>query len=518
MDDTETWKIVLIDDEADIREVLTITLEDAGYQVASAADGRAGLDLCESFQPQIVITDIRMPRMGGLEVLESLKANTPDVEVVVATAYGEMDLAIRALQLDASDFITKPINDEALHLALKRARERYSARKQLADYTALLEEEKAATYQELIKTVSFNRNLIESSMDGILGSDDAGRVVTCNRAVETMLGISKVDALSGMMVSQFFPANRWDEFQAALTSERHGGPGRLFLYETELHGTDRDAIPVQVSAAEMFNNGRSAGLVMVFRDLREIRRLEREMADQAKILHQDKMMSLGRLAASVVHEINNPLSGILNYVRLMIRVLDRGVPQGEQVEKFQRYLNLVESETGRCSQIVSSLLAFSRRSEPTFAPVDVKELLERCALLSRHKLELQNIRLGLNTSPGIPTIIGDHNQLQQCIINLIFNAIDAMPNGGALTLAAEYRTGGDHLTIIVRDTGHGIASKDLPHIFEPFYTTKKEGYGVGLGLSTAYGIIDRHQGKIEVTSSPGNGATFRIQLPLASQR
>jgi two-component system NtrC family sensor kinase len=516
MDDIGIWKIVLIDDETDIREVLTIALEDAGYQVASAADGRAGLDMCESFQPQIVITDIRMPRMDGIKVLESLKANTPDVEVIVATAFGEMDLAIRALQLDASDFITKPINDEALHLALKRARERYSSRKQLADYTALLEKEKAATYQELVKTVSFNRNLIESSMDGILGCDNEGRVLTSNRAVETLLGISKADALNNMTVSQFFQPDQWTKFQNNLTSERFGGPGKIFLYETELRNADNESIPVQVSAAEIKENSITAGLVLFISDLREIRRLEREMADQAKILHQDKMMSLGRLAASVVHEINNPLAGILNYVRLMIRVMDRGAPQGEQLEKFQRYLNLVESETGRCSQIVSSLLAFSRRSEPTFAPTNVKELLARCVLLSRHKMETQNIHLVVNAPPGIPAIIGDHNQLQQCIINLIFNAIDAMPDGGTLTLTAEYKPGNDHLKIIVSDTGNGIAPNDLPHIFEPFFTTKKEGYGVGLGLSTAFGIIDRHHGKIEVKSLPGKGAVFQIHLPLAS--
>ena len=113
------WEIVLIDDEKDIRDVMTITLEDAGCKVSAAPDGEMGLQLCEEISPQIVITDIRMPGMDGLQVLESLKKVRPDIEVIVATAFGDMDLAIRALQLDASDFITKPINDEALHLALK---------------------------------------------------------------------------------------------------------------------------------------------------------------------------------------------------------------------------------------------------------------------------------------------------------------------------------------------------------------------------------------------------------------
>ena len=140
---SQEWKVVLIDDEADIREVTALSLTDAGYQVETAADGKAGLNLVASAAPQIVVTDIRMPRMDGLEVLAKIKQAGSQAEVIVVTAFGEMDLAIQALRLDASDFITKPINDESLHLALRRARERYLARKQVRDYTSLLEKENA---------------------------------------------------------------------------------------------------------------------------------------------------------------------------------------------------------------------------------------------------------------------------------------------------------------------------------------------------------------------------------------
>ena len=147
------------------------------------AVGETGIHLTEEVSPQIVITDIRMPGMDGIEVLEHVKTHHPDIEVIVATAFGDMDLAIRALQRDASDFITKPVNDESLQLALKRAKERYTSRKQLKDYTALLEKEKAETYQELVKTFSFQKNLIESSMDGILGCDENEQVVIFNKTV-----------------------------------------------------------------------------------------------------------------------------------------------------------------------------------------------------------------------------------------------------------------------------------------------------------------------------------------------
>ena len=182
-----SWKVVLIDDEEDIRDVLTLALRDSGYEVDSAPDGKSGLRLCEKISPQIVITDIRMPGMDGLQVLETLKKNNPDIEVIVATAFGEMDVAIQALQLDASDFITKPISDDTLQLALKRAQNRFNSKKQLKDYTALLEKEKAETSRELLKTIAFQRNLIESSIDGILGCDENQQVIIFNKSMEKMM-------------------------------------------------------------------------------------------------------------------------------------------------------------------------------------------------------------------------------------------------------------------------------------------------------------------------------------------
>ena len=509
------WKIVLIDDEEDIREVMAIALQDAGYSVETAADGATGLQLCETVYPQIVITDIRMPGMDGLRVLETIKEKFPDIEVIVATAFGEMDLAIRALQLDASDFVTKPIGDEALNLALKRAKNRFTSRKQLKDYTTVLEKEKAQTSQELLKNLAFQRNLIENSMDGILGCDENNTVIIFNKSMEEMLGYKAQDVLRKMTFRNFFSPAEELKFTAELIDERYAGKNKLMLYETVLTGKSGQKIPVQVSATALFDQDQKNGLVCFFRDLREIRRLEREMQDQARILHQDKMMSLGRLAASVVHEINNPLAGILNYLRLMIRILGEEQLDENQKKKFSKYLELVENETKRCSQIVSSLLNFSRISPPKFGEVRIEELINRCIILSQHKLELSNILLRSNIQSDIPPINGDFNQLQQCMINLIFNAIDAMPQGGALIIEGRHEAGGQMVAVVVADTGQGIAPTDLPYIFEPFFSTKKEAYGVGLGLSTVYGIIERHGGSVRVESRPGKGTSFMLRLPVS---
>jgi len=187
-----------------------------------------------------------------------------------------------------------------------------------------------------------------------------------------------------------------------------------------------------------------------------------------------------------------------------------------QREKFQQYLEVVEHETSRCSQIVSGLLAFSRKSPPAFEKVSVAELINRCTTLSQHRLELQNIALEVHVEPDLPAVEGDFNQLQQCVINLIFNAVDSMPGGGTLSVSGRYDASTTSVTLTIKDTGSGISEADLPYIFEPFFSTKQEGYGVGLGLSTVYGILERHRGHIKVESRLGEGSTFTISLPILS--
>jgi two-component system, NtrC family, sensor kinase len=509
----KTWKVLFIDDEEGIRKVMAITLADAGYQVLSAADGATGLELCRQHAPQIVITDLRMPGIDGLEVLQQIKQNDPDKEVIVVTAYGEVETAIRALQLDASDFITKPINDEALWVALKRAKERYTTRKDLRDYTALIEEKWIETTEKLAQTYNFQKNLIESSMDGIMGCDRDAKVITFNKSLEHMLGYAKAEVLGGMVLDAFFMPGEVEKLREKLHSEEYGGINRLSLFETALVARSGGKIPVQLSATILFEGTAEIGMVAFFRDLREIRRLEQQFADQARLLQQDKMIALGKLAASVVHEINNPLSGMLNYIKLMIKIIGRGAVTPENVQKFKEYLMLMESETSRCSKIVSNLLAFARQSKLDFREINVEDLLHTCILLSEHKLTLQNIRVKTQVNPKLPRVLGDFNQLQQCVINLIFNAIDAMPDGGVLTVTGALNVSERVVEIIVEDTGCGISEEDLPNIFDPFFTTKKEGKGIGLGLSTVYGIIERHKGSIKVASELGKGAAFTLKLP-----
>jgi PAS domain S-box-containing protein len=235
--------------------------------------------------------------------------------------------------------------------------------------------------------------------------------------------------------------------------------------------------------------------------------------DLARLVHEDKMIALGKLVASSVHEINNPIAGIHTLAKLMLRTLDEDQLEAEQLEEFRRYLELVAHESSRCGQIVSNLLSFSRQQEMERRPVVINDIIRSVILLCQHRMQLQNIIIDEKLDPDLPEIIGDYNQIQQCIMNVIFNAMEAMPDGGKLTLRTSLKRKNRMVHIDISDTGCGIPEENLSVIFEPFFSTKEVSQGVGLGLSVVYGIIREHQGNIYVQSEVGKGSTFTIRFP-----
>jgi signal transduction histidine kinase len=346
--------------------------------------------------------------------------------------------------------------------------------------------------------------------------------------MEKLLGYPKVQVLKRMKIRAFFKPELFSKFKQDMVGSDFGGKNRLFFYETSMLSNEKKDIPVRISGFILSRDGIQNSMVLFVGDLRDLRTLEQQVTDQARLLHREKMISLGRLAASMVHEINNPLSGILNYIRLMIRISqksDHHTPgpkkdlrsESEQIRdrfsQFNAYLKIIESETQRCSDLVSGLLKFSRKTDLEQKDIDVTGLIEHSLLLCSHKIELSNIVLKKNLAPDIPPVYGDFNQLEQCVINLIFNAVDAMENGGILEIWTRFNAREHLVSIGLKDNGKGISEEDKQFLFEPFFTTKNEGYGVGLGLSLAYGIIERHHGSIAVESRLNEGSEFIIHLP-----
>lgn len=237
---------------------------------------------------------------------------------------------------------------------------------------------------------------------------------------------------------------------------------------------------------------------------------------QEQIVWTEKLASLGKLAATIAHEINNPLAGVLNYIRLMIKILSRNHVSQEKLEDIARYLKLVESEIARCGEIVKDLLAFSRRTKITIESNRIEDIIDKTLNLISHDLEMKEIQLQKSIELNLPKVQCDFKQIQQVFLNLVYNASEAMANGGTLTVTANRASGSkEFLEVVISDTGSGIAKEDMDNIFDPFFTTKEEEKGVGLGLSVVYGIIAKHNGTIEVESELGKGSTFKVRLPCA---
>ncbi len=237
-----------------------------------------------------------------------------------------------------------------------------------------------------------------------------------------------------------------------------------------------------------------------------------------KLLHQDKMSSLGKLSASVVHEINNPIAGILNLIMLMQRIMEEDTIGQNEVDQFKQYMGLMETETRRTSRIVSNLLAFARQSKMEPKRVSLNRLIEQTLFLNSNLLKIDGVKVENKLDSDLPDLLGSEDQLQQVFMNLVSNATEAMEaaGGGVLTIESRHILGEDSLQINFKDTGPGIPEEDISKLFEPFFTTKKKGKGVGLGLSVAYGIIQEHGGSIYVKSKAGQGTTFQVKLPLKS--
>jgi signal transduction histidine kinase len=230
-------------------------------------------------------------------------------------------------------------------------------------------------------------------------------------------------------------------------------------------------------------------------------------------LQQDKMMALGKLAAAAVHEINNPIQGILTFSKLMRSGLEGETLAPDQLPKFRVYLDLISDEAARCGHILRNLLSFARQGELRKSWFDLKLLLDEIFLLVRNRITLQNISLCWEVAPDVPLAYGDRNQIKQAILNLILNAVDAMPGGGIISLVVEFDPDAENIRISVSDTGPGVPKEIQGSIFEPFVTTKQVGKGVGLGLSVVYGIVTQHSGTIQLESEDGKGATFIMTLP-----
>jgi two-component system NtrC family sensor kinase len=346
---------------------------------------------------------------------------------------------------------------------------------------------------EMQRLKDYSENIIESLTVGVSVIDERGVVIGWNRVLEDQLAVRKEAAIGRNLREvlgptahgALFPKDEHPDFRlfSEFTLETAGGGKKIF---------DIARTPLLDNALQAY------GTIIVFEDITE------KISLQQQLLTSEKLASIGLLSAGVAHEINTPLTGISSYIQMLQKKLTDS--------HYAQILGKVEAQTDRVARIIKNLLAFARSpSDASFQRVDLKQNLEEILSLIDYKLRNMNIRLELELAP-VPPLYAQGERLQQVFINIILNALDAMPGGGTLRIRLDREDGA--AVVRIADTGTGIRPEHLSRIFDPFFTTKGVGKGTGLGLSISYAIVKEHDGSIEVQSEVGRGSTFTITLPI----
>jgi two-component system, NtrC family, sensor kinase len=357
-------------------------------------------------------------------------------------------------------------------------------------------QKKAAEYERL---KDFNENIVESINVGVMALDMQDRIESWNAQMEVMYALPRWQALT-QPLEAIFPKEFVDEFRRMRQE-----PGIRNLYKFRLKTPAQEVRTVNVALAPLVTRKFEViGRLLIMDDITE--RVELE----AQLSQADKLSSIGLLAAGVAHEVNTPLAVISSYTQMLAKQLQGDSQKYGLLEKITR-------QTFRASEIVNNLLNFSRTSGSENGNVDLNKVISDTLALLEHQFKVARITVENVPEAKLPPIHGNAGRLQQVFLNLFLNAKDAMPGGGKLRVST---LNGDSVSVLVSDTGTGIAPENIQRIYDPFFTTKTtpgagQNRGTGLGLSVTYGIIQEHAGKIRVESQPGTGTTFTLDFPLS---
>jgi len=353
-------------------------------------------------------------------------------------------------------------------------------------------EQKAAQIERL---KDFSENIVESLNVGVLAVDFGGAVESWNTQLEGLIGVPREEAV-GRKLEDVLPSDLMAEITARSGDERVSS-----LYKFHMQNREGRNLVVNVSIAPLVGkSGDRIGRLILFDDVTQRMRLEEQ------VFQNEKLTSLGLLAAGVAHEVNTPLAVISNYIQMLAKQLPSGDPRHQLIEK-------VVKQTFRASEIVNNLLNFSRTGATEFTEVNLNAVVEEVLTLVAHPFRTARVQVTRNLQQELPAVLGSTNKLQQVFLNLFLNARDAMPSGGVVEIRTAAHNGSVEVEII--DSGSGIPRENLHRIFDPFFTTKSSGRGTGLGLSVSYGIVKEHAGKVDVRSTPGKGTSFRLEFPVA---
>ncbi len=497
-------KILLIDDEEDILDVLSLSLRGDGYDVITAVSGEEGLAAFEKESPPIILTDLKMPGMDGLEVLKRVKIGNPDTEVIVITGHGDMDSAIDALRYGASDFVNKPVREEALQIALKRAKEKLVIREKLRAYTLDLENMCHIAIGEVKRKSDFQDKLITRSNDGIVATDENGIVVIFNPGAEAIFGVPRIDVVRKMDYEDLFPPEIVDLFSLMLKKGKDMGD--VGWQELVLRREESGDVPIRFSAALLYDGDDIIGSVGFFQDLREIKHLEQEL------VRSERLAAIGQTVARLAHYIKNILTGLKGGTYIVNIGLDKN-----DTDKLRTGWYMVEKNVGRVSSLVFDLLTYSKGRAPEYRNCQPNDIAEDVCELSEGMAMENQIKIVRDFAPDVKEVLMDPDMVHRTLLNLVSNAVDAcifdLDNSKDHKVRVATRLEkGNIVRFEVIDNGCGMSDEVREKIFTTFFSTKG-GKGTGLGLLVIQKLVEEHQGSIKIDSEVGKGSAFTVRIP-----
>ena len=523
--------ILVLDDEPGITLLCTRLLKRAGYDVVAFTEAPPAYQHLRANHVDLLLVDIRMPDVDGFEVISHARQVQPDIAVLVMTGFGTVETAIQALRQGVDGLLLKPfeqgselvdtVKQAFLDSEKKRDAARIQALRPLFNVTELLLSETHPTQLlELIK------NAIEGHLRcrhvgyyQVEGDQDicllSGNGSIPDPMLDEDVGWLKnvVERETPLLINASGPGEK--EYQSQL--KKRNLEAVMFAPVKRLNnnsliyvGRDQGDASFREADLEMFlilSNQAAIALenARLYAELREyVRQVEES---QQALLQAEKMAAAGRLSVSIAHEVNNPLQAVQNCLHLAGR---------EDLSEDQRseYFELAKTELNRLMSTVQRMLDFYRPGAVSPSEVDLRDIFEHVMNLMAQQLEKQDIKIRVDLPDDLPIITAVGSQIQQVIINLILNALDAMPDGGNLHILGSAAKGG--VEILFQDSGPGIPDERIAHIFEPFFSTKDGG--TGLGLTVSYNIVTAHGGTLELASSNGPGACFRIYLPIGGKQ
>ena len=499
-------KILIVDDEEIIVRLLSMSLRSDGYETLAAYSGEEGLEAFQQSDPDIVVTDIKMPGMDGLELLRKIKELDPNKEVIIVTGHGDIDSTITALQYGASDFINKPVRDEALAIALDRAKEKIAIREKLEEYTKNLEEKVAEATEEIRRKSDFQQLLIHSSHDAIVAFDSQWQVVVYNPAAAHLFGEEVPQVKRKKEITDLYCADLARQVQDQARASQGEGEMTIPWREMVLETRDGRKLPVRYAASILYEKGAFVGTVNFFQDLTRIKELERDL------VQSERLAAVGQTVSGLAHYVKNILIGLKggSYV------VDVGL-QKNDTEKLKTGWNTIKKNIRRVADLTQDLLTYSKEREPEPQACVPNDIVTEVVDLIQDTARSKGVSVSVDLDPRVGEVVLEPNTIHRSLLNLVNNAMDACLDDEDLSKDFKVRIAtkmeaDQRILISVSDNGCGMDAETQAQLFTPMFSSKG-GKGTGLGLLVTQKLIEEHNGSIIVETEEGQGATFFVKLP-----